>query len=59
MFAQVTIIPIPALPILTACNQMAGLVAKDNSLSGLFSLNTLSFLLLTSSAAVLGSICAY
>lgn len=59
MFAQVTIIPIPALPILTACNQISGFVASNNSLSGLFSFNTVIFILLVTSASVLGAICAY
>lgn len=59
MFAQVTIIPIPALPILTACNQISGLVANGNGIVNLFSINTFWFLLLTTSASVLGSICAY
>lgn len=59
MFAQVTIIPIPALPILTACNQIDGFVASNDGISGLFSINTVGFILLVTSASVLGSICAY
>lgn len=59
MFAQVTIIPIPALPILTACNQISGLVANGSDILNLFSLNTVFFLILTTSASVMGAICAY
>ena len=59
MFAQVTIIPIPALPIIIACSGINGLVAKDSSLAGLFSIETLLFLLLITSATVLGCILSY
>lgn len=59
MFAQVAIIPIPALPILTACNQIPNLVASNDSMSGLFSLQTVGFLLLVVSATVTGAIASY
>lgn len=59
MFAQVAIIPIPALPILVACNQIPKLVASGPGLSGLFSFETLGFVLLTTSATTLGAIASY
>lgn len=59
MFAQVAIIPIPALPILVACNQIPHLVASGPGISGLFSFETLGFVLLTTSATLVGAIASY
>ena len=61
MFAQVTIIPVPALPILVVCNNLQhGLfIANNNSWTGLFSFETLTFLIVIVSASVAGAICAY
>ena len=59
MFAQVAIIPIPALPILVACNQIPHLVASGSGVSGLFSFETLGFVLLTTSATLVGAIASY
>lgn len=59
MFAQVAIIPIPALPILVACNQIPGLVASGGSLGDLFSFNTLFFIAFICSATVMGAITSY
>lgn len=59
MFAQVAIIPIPALPILVACNQIPNLVATGSSLGNLFSLTTLLFVLFVCSATVTGAIASY
>ena len=59
MFLQVAIIPIPALPILTACNQIPNLVGTSFKLSGLFSLQTLFFVLFVTSATLVGAIAAY
>lgn len=58
MFLQVTIIPIPMLPILVVCNKTS-LVANDNSLASLISGQTLGFVLFCTSAIVAGSMCAY
>jgi hypothetical protein len=59
MFAQVAIIPIPALPILTACNQIPNFVAKGFGLVDLFSMKTLGFVLLITSATTMGAIASY
>ena len=59
MFAQVAIIPIPALPILVACNQIPHLVASGPGLSGLLSFETLGFVCLTTSATLVGAIASY
>lgn len=59
MWAQVAIIPIPALPILVACNQIPNLIAEGTTLRSLFSLRTVFFILFVTSATVLGAICAY
>lgn len=59
MFLQVAIIPIPALPILTACNQIPNLVGTSFKLSGLFSMQTLFFVLFVTSATLVGAIAAY
>lgn len=59
MFIQVAIIPIPALPILTACNQISGLVGTNFKLNGLFSIQTLFFVTFITSATVIGSIVSY
>ena len=40
MWAQVAIIPIPALPILVACNQIPNLIAEESTLLSLFSLRS-------------------
>ena len=59
MFAQVAIIPIPALPILTACNQIQNFVASGSGLVDLFSMKTLGFVLLVTSATTAGAIASY
>ena len=59
MFLQVAIIPIPALPILTACNQIPNLVGTSFKLSGLFSMQTLFFVTFVTSATLMGAIAAY
>lgn len=59
MFAQVAIIPIPALPILVACNQIPHLVASGPGISGLWSFETLGFVCLTTSATLIGAIASY
>lgn len=59
MFAQVAIIPIPALPILVACSNIPKLVARDGTILGLFSFETLGFLALVVSASLVGAITAY
>lgn len=59
MWAQVAIIPIPALPILVACNQIPNLIAEESTLLSLFSLRTIFFVLFVTSATVLGAISAY
>lgn len=59
MFLQVAIIPIPALPILTACNQINGLVGSNFELSGLFSFQTLFFVAFVTSATLTGAIASY
>lgn len=61
MFAQVTIIPVPALPILVACNNLQDklFIANNASWTGLFSFETLTFLIVVVSASVAGAICAY
>ena len=59
MFAQVAIIPIPALPILVACSNIPNLVARDGTILGLFSFETLGFLALVVSASLVGAIAAY
>lgn len=58
MFAQVTIIPIPAMPIYVFCNNTA-LVSYGSGLIDLFSLRTLFFVLYVTSACVVGAIAAY
>jgi hypothetical protein len=59
MFIQVAIIPIPALPILTACNQMKNLISPSFELNGLFSTQTLFFVAFITSATVIGAITSY
>ena len=59
MFAQVSFIPIPALPILVACNQIPGLIAADMSIGALFSAQTLFFMLIITSATVVGAAVSY
>ena len=59
MFAQVAIIPIPALPILTACNQIPNFIAEGFNLSDLFGIKTLGFVLLVTSATTAGAIASY
>lgn len=58
MFAQVTIIPIPQMPILVFCNKTA-LVSTEVGIAGLFSGRTVFFVLFCASAALCGSIVAY
>ena len=59
MFAQVTIIPVPAMPIYIFCNGYNGIIANGPELMDLISLKTLFFILYTTSACILGSLCAY
>lgn len=59
MFAQVTIIPIPAMPIYIICNNIDGVVANGNGISNLFSYQTIFFCSYVTSACVLGCIVAY
>lgn len=58
MFAQVTIIPIPAMPIYVFCSGTK-LVAKGDGLLDLFSIETVFFCLFVVSACLAGSIVAY
>lgn len=58
MFAQVTIIPIPQMPILVFCNKTK-LVSYGTSIVDLFSGRTLFFTLFCASAALCGSMIAY
>lgn len=58
MFAQVTIIPMPAMPIYAFCVNTT-LVSYEVGLTGLFSLRTLFFVTFVTSACVAGSVCAY
>ena len=58
MFLQVTIIPIPLLPILVMCNKTT-LVAVDGELMSLSSTKTLFFVAFCTSAILMGSIVAY
>ena len=58
MFAQVTIIPMPAMPIFAFCINTT-LVAYGSGFLDLFSLHTLFFVLYVTSACLAGSICAY
>lgn len=58
MFAQVTIIPVPSMPIYVFCNRTY-LVAQGAGLTDLFSLRTLFFVAFVTSASVVGSIVAY
>lgn len=58
MFLQVTIIPIPMLPILVFCNSTQ-FVSFGDGLQGLLSTRTLFFVLYCSSASVVGSMVAY
>lgn len=59
MFAQVTIIPVPAMPIYIFCNGYNGIIANGPGLLDLLSLKTLFFILFITSACLVGSICAY
>lgn len=59
MFAQVTIIPIPAMPIYIVCNNINGLVAYGSGLADIFSLRTLFFCVWVTSACLVGCIAAY
>lgn len=58
MFAQVTIIPMPCMPILAFCVNTP-LVSYEAGLFGLFSLQTVFFVLYVTSACLAGSLCAY
>ena len=58
MFLQVTIIPIPALPIYVICNNIPGLIGGEGIL-GLFSGRTLFFCIFVTSACWVGCILAY
>lgn len=58
MFAQVTIIPVPAMPIYVFCNRTS-LVANGSELLDLFSFRTLFFILFVTSACIAGAVTAY
>lgn len=58
MFLQVTVIPIPMLPILVFCNRTQ-FVSFSGGIIGLFSIRTLFFVLFCTSASVVGSMAAY
>lgn len=58
MFAQVTIIPMPSMPIFAFCVNTT-LVSYEMGLMALFSFRTLFFVLYVTSACLSGSICAY
>ena len=58
MFAQVTIIPVPAMPIYVFCNRTS-LVAPGPNITDLFSLETLFFICFVVSACLAGSLVAY
>ena len=57
MYAQVTIIPVPAMPILVFCNQ-TDLVGAAG-LEGLLSWRTVFFVLFVTSACHAGAVTAY
>ena len=59
MFAQVTIIPVPAMPIYVFCNGYNGIIANGSELKDLLSWQTVFFLLYTTSACIVGALCAY
>lgn len=59
MFAQVTIIPVPAIPIYIFCNGYNGIIANGPNLGDLLSFKTLFFILFVTSACLMGAICAY
>lgn len=58
MFAQVTIIPMPAMPIFAFCVNTT-LVSYELGFLGLFSLRTLFFVVYVTSACLAGAVCAY
>lgn len=58
MFAQVTIIPMPSMPIFAFCINTS-LVSYGSDLIDLFSFRTIFFVLYVTSACLAGSICAY
>lgn len=58
MFAQVTLIPIPALPIYVLCNNIPNMVGGKGIL-GLFSVQTLFFCSFITSACLAGCMLAY
>lgn len=59
MFAQVTIIPIPAMPLYVVCNNIPNVVANGASILNLFSWQTLFFCAYVTSACVTGCIVSY
>lgn len=59
MFAQVTIIPVPAMPIYVFCNGYNGIIANGSGLLDLVSWRTVFFVLFVESACIVGAICAY
>lgn len=58
MFAQVTLIPMPAIPIYAFCMHTT-LIADQPGIQGLFSTKTLFFVLFIVSASITGAISAY
>lgn len=58
MYAQVTIIPVPAMPIYVFCNSTS-LVSYGEGLFDLFSLRTVFFVLFVTSACVVGAMSSY
>ena len=59
MFAQVTIIPVPAMPIYVFCNGYNGIISNGFGLTDLISLQTLFFILYITSACLVGAMFAY
>ena len=57
MYAQVTIIPVPAMPIYVFCNQTD--LVGGLGLAGLFSFRTLFFVVFVESACIAGAVTAY
>lgn len=57
MYAQVTIIPVPAMPIYIFCNRTD--LVGGPGLAGLFSFQTLFFVLFVESACIAGAVTAY
>ena len=57
MYAQVTIIPVPAMPIYVFCNQTS--LVGGSGLSGLFTWQTVFFVCFVTSACLAGAVTSY